>query len=96
MVSAVEKLSRAPVLRRITWDDGLADWPALSNDGRLLAFASDRAEGGRNLDIFIRLMSGGEPIRLTNNPPRRYRAVLFSSTEARLHSAPSGRAAAFT
>jgi Tol biopolymer transport system component/class 3 adenylate cyclase len=55
------------ILRRITWDDGLAETPALSNDGRLLAFASDRADG-KNLDIFVRHMSGGEPIRLTNDP----------------------------
>ena len=54
-------------LHRITWDDGLAATPALSNDGRLLAFASDHA-GGNNLDIFVRHMSGGEPIRLTTNP----------------------------
>jgi len=68
VVSRGAKVEPRPVLRRITWDDGLAESPALSNDGRLLAFASDRAEGGRNLDIFVRLMSGGEPIRLTNNP----------------------------
>jgi eukaryotic-like serine/threonine-protein kinase len=68
VVSRGAKVEPRPVLRRITWDDGLAEFPALSNDGRLLAFASDRAEGGRNLDIFVRLMSGGEPIRLTNNP----------------------------
>jgi eukaryotic-like serine/threonine-protein kinase len=56
-----------PALRRITWDGGLAESPALSEDGRLLAFASDR-DSGSNLDIFVRHMSGGEPIRLTNNP----------------------------
>ncbi len=56
-----------PSLRRITWDDGLAESPALSNDGSLVAFASDRA-GGKNLDIYVRHMSGGEPIRLTSNP----------------------------
>ena len=57
---------RLAMLRRITWDGGLAESPALSDDGRLLAFASDRA-GGKNLDIFVRHMSGGEPIRLTNS-----------------------------
>ena len=56
-----------PFLRRITWDAGLAESPALSNDGRLLAFASDRAEG-KSLDIFVRHTAGGEPIRLTSDP----------------------------
>src|SRR5580658_8813856 len=65
-VSRGGKAEPRPALRRITWDDGLAESPALSNDGRLLAFASDRAEGGRNLDIFVRHMSGGEPVRLTS------------------------------
>jgi eukaryotic-like serine/threonine-protein kinase len=68
IVSRRGKVETRPVLRRITWDDGLAEWPALSDDGRLLAFASDRAEGSRNLDIFVRHMSGGEPVRLTSNP----------------------------
>ena len=53
-------------LRRITWDGGLSESPALSDDGQLIAFASDRA-GGKNLDLFVRHMSGGEPIRLTHN-----------------------------
>jgi eukaryotic-like serine/threonine-protein kinase len=66
MASRGGKVQPRATLRRISWDDGLAESPALSNDGRLLAFASDRA-GGKNLDLFVRHMSGGEPIRLTNN-----------------------------
>jgi len=67
-VFAASRAGRVPpraTLRRITWDDGLAQSPALSNDGSLLAFSSDR--GGNNLDIFVRHMSGGEPVRLTND-----------------------------
>jgi dipeptidyl aminopeptidase/acylaminoacyl peptidase len=51
----------------VTWDGDLNLYPTLSSDGRLLAFASDRAGEG-NLDIFVRQVGGGEPIRLTNDP----------------------------
>lgn len=54
-------------LRRVTWDAGLSDAPAPSNDGHLLAFASDRFDG-KNLDLYVRMMNGGEPIRLTTDP----------------------------
>jgi len=62
---------RAPVraavsLTRITSDPGLSGWPALSPDGKLIAFASDRSGEG-NLDIWVRQTSGGEPIRITRN-----------------------------
>jgi len=59
--------SRAPVLRRVTNDFGLSAYPALSRDGSLLAFASDRAGDG-NLDIWIQQISGRDPIRLTSDP----------------------------
>ncbi len=62
-----EHVRPRPLLRRITWDAGLAESPALSNDGRLLAFASDRADG-TSLDIFVRHTAEGEPIRLTSDP----------------------------
>jgi Tol biopolymer transport system component len=53
-------------LTRITADAGLSMNPALSRDGKLLAYASDRASEG-NLDIWVRQMAGGEPLRLTSD-----------------------------
>jgi Tol biopolymer transport system component/predicted Ser/Thr protein kinase len=56
----------APVLTRITSDEGLTTDPAVSPDGKFLAYASDR--GGETLDIWIQPLAGGEPVRLTNDP----------------------------
>ena len=54
-------------LRRITWDGQLSGFPALSPDGRLLAYASDRSGRG-DLDIWVQQVDGGSAIRLTDNP----------------------------
>jgi Tol biopolymer transport system component len=54
-------------LRRITWDGALAGFPALSPDGRLLAYASDRAGNG-DLDIWVQQVEGGSLIRVTDSP----------------------------
>ena len=62
--------SRAPagaVLHMVTADGGLTDYPAISRDGKLLAFASDRSKAD-NLDIWVQQIGGRDPIRLTTDP----------------------------
>jgi Tol biopolymer transport system component len=53
--------------RLVTADNGLNVFPALSKDGTLLAFASDRGKQD-NLDIWLQQIGGQEPIRITSDP----------------------------
>jgi len=60
------------VLYRSTNDVGLTEFPAISRDGKLLAYASDRAGEG-NLDVFVQQVRGSEPIQpLTTDPADDY------------------------
>jgi serine/threonine protein kinase/Tol biopolymer transport system component len=51
-------------LTRLTVDAGYSDASAISPDGKLVAYSSDRSrEGGR--DLYVKQTTGGQPIRLT-------------------------------
>jgi Tol biopolymer transport system component/tRNA A-37 threonylcarbamoyl transferase component Bud32 len=57
-------------LRPLTQDAGYSGGTAISPDGKMVAYASDRAEPG-NLDIWVQqIASGAQPIRLTRDPGR--------------------------
>jgi Tol biopolymer transport system component/DNA-binding winged helix-turn-helix (wHTH) protein len=58
---------RTARLTRLTSTSGLNVDPALSPDGRLLAYASDRGGSG-GFDIWIQPVGGGEPLQLTSDP----------------------------
>lgn len=58
--------SSPPVLFRATSDAGFTVDPALSADGTMLAYASDR-NGGDDLDIFVQPVAGGTPLRITTD-----------------------------
>jgi len=64
------RLSKAApqlAMHPLTADEGVTITPALSRDGKFVAYASDRATG-KNLDIWVHpLTEGSQPIRLTTH-----------------------------
>ena len=67
-VRFTESTSAPLQAQRLTLDPGLNIDPAISPDGKFLAYSSDRSGDG-NLDIWVRPIGGGtDPIRLTHDP----------------------------
>ena len=52
-------------LSRLTFEDGLQTDPALSPDGKFLAYATDR---NGNFDIYTQPVEGGKAVRVTDSP----------------------------
>jgi Tol biopolymer transport system component/predicted Ser/Thr protein kinase len=53
-------------LRRLTADTGASLFPAISRDGKLVAYVSDRA-GADTMDLWVQQIDGGDPVRLTRD-----------------------------
>jgi len=72
-VATVLLLRQAPAaskpleLRRLTYDAGPSVAPAISPDGNLVAFSSDRGGAG-DFNIWVRHINQAEPTRLTDHP----------------------------
>lgn len=69
-------------MRSLTSDSGFTGYPAISPDGKLVAYASDRAGGGQ-LDIWVQHLDSGAAIRLTDEETADH-SPAFSADGARI------------
>lgn len=59
-------LAAPPRIVPVTTFEGRENYPSFSPDGNQLAFAWD--DGGDNIDIYVKLIGAGAPLRLTTDP----------------------------
>ena len=81
-VSGVAAAVPPPRFERITWKDAATFWPALSSDGRLLAYVSDGGRDGALPQIWLQQI-GGPPVRLTSGACERSH-LAFSADDTQL------------
>ncbi len=53
-------------ISRVTGDAGVSVFPAISRDGRLVTYVSDRA-GSESMDLWVQQIEGGDPVQLTRD-----------------------------
>src|SRR5204863_4643373 len=81
----------SPTLTQVTADNKFYIEPALSMDGRWLAYATDR-DGAGNLDVWLQPAAGGPAVRLTSDPSDDHEPA-SRPTARPSRFAPSGMAA---
>jgi len=78
----VSEARTAVPLQRVTWTSVATFWPAISSDGRMLAYVSDGGEDGATPQIWLQQI-GGAAMRLTSDR-RDYQDLSFSGGDTRL------------
>ena len=81
--------SPAPLPASIEWEQltfftDSAVYPALSSDGRILAFIRGSNSFMGPGDIYVKLLPGGEPVQLTHDPTTTKMAPSFSPDNSRI------------
>ena len=79
-----------PRLERITSTSAMTNWPALSSDGRLIAYVSDGGHDGSTPQIWVQQI-GGAALRLTHSE-QEYSHLSFSPENTRVLFTATGPA----
>jgi hypothetical protein len=78
--------------RRLTWEGGVLT-PALSPDGKWIAFSSPRLSPDQNLDLWLRPAGGGDLKRLTQTAEHEFDPVFAPDSSRILYSVSDRRPA---